>query len=58
MVTPVRTRKNRKKKTDTKPKKCYCGGKPTPKNKVEGTYAQCLRKGQVRLWGKNVVEKK
>jgi len=57
MVTPVRTRKNRKKKTATNPK-CYCGGKPTPKNKVEGTYAQCLRKGQVRLWGKNAVEKK
>jgi len=48
-----------KKSTGKKPtKKPYCGSKPMmPKNSREGTYAECYRKGQVRMWGKKVAKK-
>ena len=38
-------------------KKPYCGSKPVlPKNSREGTYTECYRKGQVRMWGKKVAK--
>ena len=35
-----------------KPLKSYCWAKPAKKGKLEGTYEECYRKGQIRLWGK------
>jgi hypothetical protein len=38
--------------------KTYCGAGKTPKNKVLGTEDQCKKKGQLRLYGVNKIEKK
>ena len=35
-----------------KPLKPYCGAKPLKKGQREGTYLECYRKGQLRLYGK------
>ena len=58
VATPIKSRKNRKKKSESKPKpkKCSCSGKPMG-NKIPCTFAQCHRKGQVRLFGRKLAEK-
>ena len=57
MPTPIKSRKNRKKKSESKPKKCSCSGKPMG-NKTPCEYAKCLRRGQIRLYGRKLAEKK
>ena len=46
-ATPVRSRKK-----VVKEKKPYCGAKPLKKSQREGTFEECYRKGQLRLWKK------
>ena len=34
-------------------KNVYCGAGKTPKGKTDGTFEQCFKKGQIRMYGLN-----